>query len=80
MSDREGYLKRRDTLLMQDEEIAELKAEIEKLEGEVAELKALVSEALSNMEYYPASLGEMWLVQDSDITAMQAATLEEGAS
>ena len=48
----------------------------EELQAENAKLKELISETLSNMEYYPASLGEMWLVQDSDITAMQAAALE----
>jgi chromosome segregation ATPase len=39
-------------------------------------LQAVIAEALSSMEYYSPSLGEMWLVQDSDITAMQDAIKE----
>ena len=50
---------------------------VDKLEATIAELKAVIAEALSNMEYYPASLGEMWLVQDKDITAMQEEALEK---
>ena len=51
---------------------------IDKLEAENAKLKGLISEALSSMEYYPASLGEYWLVQNSDIAAMQAALTTTG--
>ena len=46
---------------------------ISELQAELARLKSIMSETLSNIEYYPASLGEMWLVQDKDITAMQVA-------
>jgi hypothetical protein len=53
---------------------------VDELEAQVAALEAAMAEALSNMEYYPASLGEMWLVQDSDITAMQALIQEKGDS
>ena len=61
-------------------ENAELRLEIIAATGQAqtaleenAKLKGLIGEALSNMEYYSPSLGEMWLVQDSDITSMQAA-------
>jgi len=46
---------------------------VKELQAENAKLRALIAEALSGMEYYHPSLGEMWLVQDSDITAMQDA-------
>lgn len=55
----------------------EAKERIAELQAENAKLRGLMSEALSNMEYYPASLGEHGLVQDSDITAMQEALLQE---
>jgi hypothetical protein len=50
--------------------------EILELKEQIAKLQAVIAEALSSMEYYSPSLGEMWLVQDSDITAMQDAIKE----
>jgi len=53
-----------------------IEKDIEELEQANQRLRGLMSEALSNMEYYSASLGEYWLVTDRDIEALQAALLE----
>lgn len=42
----------------------------------IAELEGIISEALSNMEYLPSSLGRYWLVPDKDIQALEAALLQ----
>jgi len=43
------------------------------LKERIAELEGLINEMLCDMAYHPASLGELWLVPDDDITAMEAA-------
>ena len=63
MSDREGYLKRRDQLLMQDELIEEQQARIEELEAELAELRAhseLLREALTSISTALDAYGVRW--------------------
>ena len=54
-----------------------LEAVIDEQAARIKELEGILHEALSNMEYYSASMGEYWLVQDNDIQAMQKA-LEQG--